>query len=133
MKKKTRRSLLHTNEKENNFIELGKSLGDSVIETLRIQHTSKSVKKTVVPRSTTYEALTSKESMKRIADSLREKAKIVALQAEAKREREKKKEENKQKQKELKDMRAQNKEKRARDQEKKAEDQAKKHWKRNLM
>ncbi len=128
VKKKTRRSLLNTNDrdKENNFIELGKTLGDSVIETLRIQQTSKSVKKTVVPRSTTYEALTSKESMKRIADSLREKAKIVALQAEAKKEREKKKEENKKKQQELKEKRAQNKVKRAQDQEKRAIEKEKK-------
>ena len=60
--------------------------------------------------------------MKRIADSLREKAKIVALKAEAKREREKKKEENRNKQQELKDKRAQNKEKRAQEKVRKAQE-----------
>ena len=108
--KKARRSLLCRNGKENLFVDLGKSLGETVVESLRVQHTSKSTKKTIVPRSTTSEALTSKESMKRIADSLREKAKLLVLKADAKKEREKKREENKQKQQELKDKRAKRKE-----------------------
>lgn len=124
--KKARRSLLCRNGKENLFVDLGKSLGETVVESLRVQHTSKSTKKTIVPRSTTSEALTSKESMKRIADSLREKAKLLVLKADAKKEREKKREENKQKQQELKDKRAHNKEKRAQDKEKKALEREKK-------
>ena len=124
--KKARRSLLCRNGKENLFVDLGKSLGETVVESLRVQHTSRPTKKTIVPRSTTSEALNSKESMKRIADSLREKAKLLALKAEAKMEREKKREENKQKQQELKDKRARNKEKRTQDKEKKALEKEKK-------
>jgi hypothetical protein len=120
--KKARRSLLCSNGKENLFVDLGKSLGETVVESLRVQHTSRPTKKTIVPRSTTSEALNSKESMKRIADSLREKAKLLALKADAKKEREKKKEENKLKQHELKEKRAHTKEKRAQEKAKKAQE-----------
>jgi hypothetical protein len=88
-------TLQASNNKETHLNSLAKSLGDSMLEVLRMDNTEKkSNRKTVVPRIG-GECLTSKETVERLAKASKEKAEKIASQTAAKEERKKKKENDK--------------------------------------